>query len=604
MNAETSKSIPQRADIDDKYKWRLSDLYKSEEDWEADYQKAQTLIGKAEDFRGKLAESGEFLYECLVAQTNLGLICENLHFYAKRSQDLDHRVSKYQALTDRAAMLASQAGAAYSFVEPELLKIDDEKLMEMADKFPDTNIYDFYIKELIRSRVHIRTAEIEELLAQSMMVARGPYSIFSMLNDADTKYPVIKDEQGNDIQLTKQRFAKLLDSSVQRVRRDAHEAFYSAYKDHVNTLGASLSSSVNKDFFFARARKYESCLHGALDSGNIPISVYHSLLDATEENLEGIHKWIALRKKILKLENIYPYDLMCPLFPDQNYEVPYEEAIEEVLQAIAPLGEKYREVLRDAFNSHWVDVYETEGKASGAYSSSNFSSHPVVLMNYNDTIDNMFTLAHEMGHCMHSYLSNKTQPYPKAHYTVFVAEVASTLNEGLMLQYLLKKADDKQKKLFLLNRHIDNTFGTFFHQVMYARFELMIHEAVEKGQALSPDTLNQIWEDLTKKYYGPAITMDAFSKYKWSRIPHFYITYYVYQYATSYTASQAILDKFLAGEKRIIDKYLGLLSSGGSDYPINQLKMCGVDMTTPAPVEATLKLFADQVNEVERLTQE
>jgi len=604
MNAEKSKSIPQRSDIDDKYKWRLSELYKTEEDWEADYKKAQTLIAKAEDFRGKLESSAELLYKCLVTQSDLGLICENLHFYAKRSQDLDHRVSKYQAMTDRAAMLASQAGAAYSFAEPELLKIDDKKLMGMAGKFPDTNIYDFYIRELIRSRAHIRSAEIEELLAQSMMVARGPYSIFSMLNDADTKYPVIKDEDGNDIQLTKQRFAKLLDSSVQRVRRDAHEAFYSAYKDHINTLGASLSSSVNKDVFFSRARNYESCLHGALDSGNIPVSVYHSLLDSTEANLAGIHKWIALRKKILKLDNIRPYDIMCPLFPDQNYEVSYEEAVEEVLQAVAPLGEKYREVLKDSFDSHWVDVYETEGKASGAYSSSNYSSHPIVLMNYNDTIDNMFTLAHEMGHCMHSYLSNKTQPYPKAHYTIFVAEVASTLNEGLMLQHLLKKADDKQKKLFLLNRHIDNTFGTFFHQVMYARFELMIHEAVEKGQALSPDTLNQIWEDLTKKYYGSAITMDDFSKYKWSRIPHFYITYYVYQYATSYTASQAILDKFLAGEEGIIDKYLGLLSSGGSDYPINQLKMCGVDMTTPAPVEATLKLFAEQVNEVERLTQE
>lgn len=603
MSAEKSKSIPQRADIDDKYKWRLSDLYKTEEDWEADYKKAQSLIAKADGFKGKLAGSAQTLYECLGAQSDLGMICENLHFYAKRSQDLDHRASKYQAMTDRAAMLASQAGAAYSFVEPELLKIADDKLMEMASQFPDTNLYDFYIRELVRSRTHIRTAEIEELLAQSMMVARGPYSIFSMLNDADTKYPVIKDEEGNDIQLTKQRFAKLLDSSVQRVRRDAHEAFYSAYEDHINTLGASLSSSVNKDVFFARARKYESCLHASLDSGNIPVSVYHSLLDTTEVNLEGMHKWLALRKKILKLDNIYPYDIMCPLFPDQNYEVPYGNAVKEVLEAVAPLGEKYREVLKDAFDSHWVDVYETEGKASGAYSSSNFSSHPVVLMNYNDTIDNMFTLAHEMGHCMHSYLSNKTQPYPKAHYTVFVAEVASTLNEGLMLQHLLKKADDKQK-LFLLNRHIDNTFGTFFHQVMYARFELMIHEAVEKGQALSPDTMNRIWEELTKKYYGPAITMDDFSKYKWSRIPHFYITYYVYQYATSYTASQAILDKFLAGEEGIIDKYLDLLSSGGSDYPISQLKQCGVDMTTSAPVEATIKLFAEQVDEVERLTQE
>ncbi len=596
-------TIPQRSDIEDQYKWDLADLYDSDQAWEEDFKKAQRLIEQAKKFEGKLAESPQTLYECLKERSSLSIIVDNLNQYARRSGDLDHRVSKFQSMADRAAMLASQASAAFSFVEPELLKIEDEKLKQMAEQFPEPDVYDFYIHELIRSREHIRSGEIEELLAQSMMVARGPYMVFTMLNDADLTYPTIKDEEGEEVRLTKQRFAKFMDSSVQRVRRDAHNALYSTYKDHINSLSASLSAAINKDVFYARARKYESSLHFALDANNIPTSVYHSLLDTTESDLDGMHKWIGLRKRILGLDEIFPYDTMCPLFPEQNYEVSYEDAVKEVIEACQPLGEDYIENLKKAFQSRWVDVYETEGKASGAYSSSNYSTHPIVLMNYNDTIDNMFTLAHEMGHCMHSFYSNKTQPYPKAQYSIFVAEVASTLNEGLLLQHMLKKTDDDKVKLFLLNRHIDNTFGTFFHQVLYARFELMIHDMVEQGQALSPDELNKIWDELTRKYYGSAITMDEFTKYKWSRIPHFYYTYYVYQYATSYAASQAILDKFISGEEGIIEKYLNLLRSGGSDYPINQLKKCGVDMATADPVKATLKLFADQVNQVDKLTQ-
>lgn len=601
MSIVKTSSIPQRADIESKYKWDLSDLYKSDDAWQEDFNRAQEMLTKAKGFQGRLAESSEVLFKCLKLRSELSMICDNLHFYSKRNADLDHRVSNYQSMSDRAAMLISQVHAAFSFVEPELLKIDDKKLMDMASQFPETNLYDFYIKELIRSREHIRSGEVEELMAQVSMVARGPMMIFTMLNDADMKYPEIKDEKGNTVQLTKQRYAKFMESSDQRVRRDAHNGLLSTYEEHLNTLGASLSASINKDVFYARARRYPSSLHQALDAGNIPVDVYHSLLNTTEAHLESLHKWMALRKKIMKLDELYSYDLFCPLFPEENYEVSYEDAVKEVMEAVRPLGKDYVENLDKGFKSRWVDVYETEGKASGAYSSSNYSTHPLVLMNYNDTINNMFTLAHEMGHCMHSFFSSKNQPYQKAQYTIFVAEVASTLNEGLLLQHLLKKVTDDRKKLFLLNQHIDNTVGTYFHQVFYAHFELKIHEIIEKGEALSPDVMNELWEDLTKKYYGPSVTIDDYIKYKWARIPHFYYTYYVYQYSTSYAASQAILEKFLAGEEGIVDKYLELLSSGGSDYPINQLAKCGVDMTTPAPFEATLKLFSKQVDDVEKL---
>jgi len=599
---QKAKSIPQRGDIEEKYKWNLSDLYRGEDAWESDFKKSRGLIEKAAGFSGRLGESPEVLYECLETQFELFMICHNLYQYARLSQDVDNRVSRFQAMTDRAAMLNSEAEAAFSFVQPELLTIDDKRLREMADKFPKRDVYDLFIEEVIRHRPHTRSAEVEEVLAQARMIARGPDTIFTMLDDADLKYPTVTDENGEEVRLTKQRFAKYMESSDRRLRREASDGIQKTYKEHINTIGASLSTSVNTDLFYARARHYDSCLHMALDEFNIPMAVYHSLLDTTEANLEGLHKWIGLRKKILELDEFYPYDAYCPLFPAQNYDIDYHDAIAKLLEAVRPLGDKYGEVFKGAFEKRWIDVYETEGKGSGAYSWGNYSTHPWILMNYNNTITNMFTLVHEMGHAMHSYLSNATQPYPKAQYSIFVAEVASTLNEGLLLQHLLGETTDEKQKLFLLNRHIDKTFGTFFHQVLYARFELMIHEVVERGEALSPDTMCQIWEDLTKKYYGPELAMDEYTRYKWARIPHFYRTFYVYQYATSYAASQAILEKFLAGEKGIIDRYLELLSSGGSDYPINQLRRCGVDMNTPAPVEATIRLFAEQVDRVAELT--
>lgn len=601
--ATQTNAIPQRSDIDPRHTWNLADIYVDHTAWEADFSRAKTLIDKAESFRGRLAGSSDTLWQCLETRTSLQRVLSSLYQYAYLNKDLDNRVSKFQEMTDRVAMLGSQAGAAFSFVEPELLLIDEKALRTLADHFPKTDVYDLYIRELIRSRAHIRSGEVEEVLAMLSVVSRGPDNIFAMLDDADITYPSVLDESGNQVQLTKQRYAKLLDSKDRRVRRDANEAFYSSYRSHINTISATLSTSVNQDIFYARVRNYENSLHAALDGDNIPLSVYHQLLDTTEQNLAALHRYTKLRKKVLKLDNIAPYDMLCPLFPDFDIEVKYDDAVGNLLEAIAPLGATYREVLSQAMQSRWVDVYETQGKGGGAYSyGDNVDAHPFVLMNYNNTAESMFTLAHEMGHAMHSHLANSTQPHPKARYSIFVAEVASTLNEGLLLQYQLRKVKETGERLYLLDRQLNGTMGTFFHQIMYARFELAIHEHVEKGGALSPDFLTTLWHDLTAQYYGPDIVMDEDTPLKWSRIPHFYRSFYVYQYATSFAASQAILQKFLAGEPGIIEKYLTMLKAGGSDYPIELLKICGVDMTTPTPVQATIEMFDSLVAEMDSLT--
>lgn len=602
MSTATTQSIPDRAAIDPQHTWNLTDLYKSDDGWEADLKSAQAMIDKLKGYAGTLAQSPQVLWDCLELRTQLSKTLYSLYQYAHLNKDLDNRVSKYQAMTDRAAMLGAEAGAASSFVEPELLKLDNAALRKLASQFPQTNIYDFYIEELIRSKPHIRSEEVEEVLAMSSMVSRGPDAIFSMLDDADIVYPNITDVQGNEVQLTKQRYAKFIESSDRRVRRDAHEKFYEPYKAHLNTLGATLANSINKDVFYTRTRRFDSCLANALDGNNIPLSVYHSLIGTTESNLSGLHAYTRLRKKILKVDSLYGYDMVCPLFPDQDYEVDYPRAVERLLEAVAPLGDAYVSSLRKAMQSRWVDVYETPGKGGGAYSYGNYAAHPFVLMNYNNTVDNMFTLAHEMGHAMHSYLSNQTQHYAKHQYSIFVAEVASTLNEGLLMQLLIRETADVRQKLYLLNRYLDNTMGTFFNQIMYAHFELLIHDQVEKGGALSPDWMTQIWGDYLQKYFGPDLTVDDSSKLKWARIPHFYNMFYVYQYATSYAASEMILDKFLSGEKDIVARYLEMLSSGGKNHPIELLKICGVDMTKPEPVMATLKRFSQQVAEVEKLT--
>ncbi len=604
MSTSTAKdkpSIPQRADIAQKDTWNLSDIFESDDIWEAEFTLVTAEMEQAREFAGHLAESPEQLYDCLKLRNQLSSRLFNLYHYSHLAKDIDNRVSKYQEMNERAAVLSSKMSAKFSFIEPELLTIDEAKLREMAGKFKVVDEFDFYISELIRSKEHIRSEEVEELLANSAMVARGPSNIFSMLDDADITYPSIEDENGVTVQMTKQRYSKYMESNDRRVRADAYTQFMQPYKQFRNTIAASLGTSVQADVFYSRARNFESCLHGELDGDNIPTSVYHALLDTTENKISGLHKYNNLRMKILGLKELHPYDLNAPLIPDEKFEINYADAVKGTIEAVAPLGTKYEDDLKKAFDARWVDVYESEGKGSGAYSYGNHNIHPYVLMNYNNTLDSMFTLAHEMGHAMHSFLTSQVQPFSKAHYSTFVAEVASTLNEGLLLNLLLKQSDSDQRKMYLINRYLDNTVGTFYRQVMYARFEFMIHDAVEKGGALSPDWMSLAWGELTAKYYGPDVIVGELEPLKWSRIPHFYNTYYVYQYATSYAASQAILEKFMAGEEGIVDKYLELLSSGGNAHPIEQLAKCGVDMTTAKPFENTIALFDSRVDELAKL---
>lgn len=597
----TDNPIPNRSALDPNDTWNLSDLFAHDAAWEEAYLKAAHMCESAASFTGKLTGDAHLLWNCLESRNDLSRLVQRIFQYAYLNKDLDNRVSTYQAMTQRAHMLSAKAGAAFSFVEPELLAVDDATLMKLHAAFPKQDVYDFYFSELIRSRAHIRSAEVEELLAESMVVASGPDSIFSMLDDADIVYPTIIGEDGKEIALTKQRYAKLLESSNARLRKEAHQAFYKPYKEHLNTLGASLGSSVQKDIFYTKARRFSTCLERALDGDMIPATVYHTLLETTEKELSVLHRYVAIRKKILKLDQIGLWDMNCPLFPEADFEVPYAQAVSQVQAAVQPLGDAYQQALAHAFTNRWVDVWETEGKGGGAYSWGSYDCHPFVLMNYNKTVDAMFTLAHEMGHALHSWLSNKTQPYSKAQYSIFVAEVASTLNEGLLQHRLLQTAESDAMRKYLLGRQLENTFGTFFNQIMYARFELAIHELVERGQALSPDSLTELWKGLSIQYYGPSMTVDDLGCLKWARIPHFYNMFYVYQYATSYAASQAILTRFVSGESGIIDRYLTLLSSGGSDHPIALLKKCGVDMSGPEPVLATVRLFESQVAQLEQM---
>jgi len=592
--------LTQRSDISDKYKWDLTDIFADQAAWDADFEKFKNGIELFAKYQGTLNDPN-MLLECMLVKDSVELIGDNLYVYAYLKLDEDNRVSAHQEQAGKIAALYSKFSQATSFIEPEILSIDNDKLRSMLNANPELDQYRFYLEDLIRQKEHILSAEKEELLAQAGQMAGTASNVFNMINDADISYGEVYDEDSNLVQLSKQRYYAFLESEDRRVRRDANQAYNEAYLNYVNSLAATLSGSVKKDYFYSQARGYETCLDMALDSDNIPDDVFHNLIDAVNANLEPLHKWASIRKRLLGVDTLYTYDMWVPVLPDMKREFEYEEAKEMVLEGLEPMGNRYLTDFEKGLTSGWIDVFESEGKGSGAYQWGTYSIHPYVLLNYNQQLGDIFTLAHEMGHAMHSYYTNKNEPYRSSGHSLFVAEVASTLNEALLLNYLVERADDDRKKLYLLNRQLDNTMGTFFHQVMYAHFEMMIHEEIEKGGALSAELMNQWWADLTKKYYGPVLTMDDMTPYKWSRIPHFYMTYYVFQYATSYAASQAIFDKFMAGESGIIDKYLNLLKAGGSDYPIELLKGCGVDMAKPDAVKATIDRFAQQVDQVEQL---
>ena len=585
-----------RTEISKEYKWKIEDLYATNEAWEEDFIKLQKGIEELGKFEGTLGEAAENLLALMEKSDELNQLAEQVYVYANQRLHENMGDTLYQGLSGRAQMLLVQMSEAASYIEPEILTIPEEKLEEMM-KEEGLRKYETYFRRLLRRKEHILSKEMEELLAGIDEVAEGPKDTFMMFNNADIKFPVITGEDGEPVEITHGKYVKLLESQNREVRKAAFEGLYESYGKFKNTLAATYRANVKQAGFFAKARKYESSLKAALAGSHIPVEVYNSLIDSVHAHLPALHEYVKVRKEKLGVEELHMYDLYVPMVGETDKNIPYEEAKEIVLNGLAPLGEDYQMLLKKGFNEGWIDVYENEGKRSGAYSWGAYGTHPYVLLNYQDNLNNVFTLAHEMGHALHSYHSDETQDYIYAGYKIFVAEVASTCNEALLIRYLLDHSKDDKEKAYLLNYFLEQFRSTLFRQTMFAEFEKLAHAKSEAGETLTAEVLCDMYYDLNKKYFGDEIVVDKEIALEWSRIPHFYTPFYVYQYSTGFSAAIAISSKILKGEPGIVEKYKKFLSSGSSLDCIDLLKICDVDMTTKEPVEEALKVFENTLEE-------
>lgn len=598
---EPIKKLPKREEIAEEYKWSLEDLYSSDDLWEKEANTVKEWIATIRTYKGTLGSSAKQLLKTLQLQDEIERVVQKLYVYAHLRRDEDTANPRYQALSDKAGNISVVAAEACSYIVPEILALDPQMLERFLQEEKGLELYRFQLEEITRQRDHVLTPAEEQLLAQMGEIAEGPQTIFGMLNNADLVFPSIVDEKGETVELTKGNFIHFLESKDRRVRKEAYETLYSTYEKQRNTLASLYHASVKKDVFYARVRKYSSSLHAALDADNIPLEVYDNLLATVHEHLPLMHRYLALRKKVLGIEDLHVYDLYTPLVQEMEVKLPYEQAKKIVQEGLQPLGEEYGKILQEGLSSRWIDVYENQGKRSGAYSWGAYGVHPYVLLNYQETLDYAFTLAHEMGHALHSYYTYQNQPFPYANYTIFVAEVASTVNESLLIDHLLKNTKDPAMRLYLLNHYLEQFRGTLFRQTMFAEFEKLTHEKVEAGEALTVDLLCQLYRQLNEKYYGPDLVVDDHITFEWARIPHFYSAFYVYKYATGFSAATSLARQIIEEGKPAVERYIAFLQSGSSDYSINLLRKAGVDMTTPQPVRDALGKFEELLAEMERL---
>ncbi len=595
------KNLPKRNEVEQQFKWAIEDLYQTDEQWEQEYNTLKERAQKTAKYRGRLSESARTLLEFLQLSDELNIMTERVYVYASQKYHEDTGNPVYQDLADKAGVLIVQVESALSFVTPEILAIPEETLEKFKEEEEGLRIYDFLLQNILRRKPHILTAQMEELLADTGEMASSPDNIYSKFNNADLKFPEIEDENGEKVRITHGRFIQFMESNDRRVRRDAFKGLYETYGSFKNTLAATFSSNVKQEYFYTKARKYGSNLEKALDDSNVPVSVYTNLIHAVHDNIGLMHRYVSLRKKLLGLDELHMYDIYAPLVQDIKMDVPFEEAKKMVAEGLKPLGDEYQKILQEGFSNRWIDIYENENKRSGAYSWGAYGTHPYVLLNYNGSLDNVFTLAHEMGHAIHSYHSDKVQPYVYAGYKIFVAEVASTCNESLLIDHMLKNTDDKLQKAYLINHFLDKFKGTLYRQTMFAEFEMITHKMVEEGQSLTAETLCKVYRDLNIFYYGKDIVIDPELDMEWARIPHFYNAFYVYQYATGYSAAIALSRRILQEGKPAVDDYIRFLSGGSSNYPIELLKGAGVDMSTKEPVNQALKLFEELLDQMEEL---
>lgn len=580
--------------------WDLTSIFESDEKWEEAYKTVESRLSEADTFREKGIQSADDLLEVLEAERDLGVTLSQVYVYSHLKHDQDTSNSKYQSMESRAMSLYTKYASAWSFLTPALMQIDEETLNSYAeeDKLKE---FKFDLEKINKQRAHVLSDKEEKLLAQAGLVLNNPGSTYAIFNNADLSFDNAVDSDGNSHVLTQGTYIDLLKSSDRALRKSAYENLYKKYGEFENTLAQTLSGEVDSHVFTSEARGYKSSRDQALSNNHIPEEVYDQLVDVVNDNLHLLHRYTELRKEMLGLDELTMYDIYTPLV-DEDFKVTYEEAKNHVIEGMAPLGEEYQDILREGFNNRWVDIYENKGKRSGAYSSGTYGTNPYILMNWQDNVDNMFTLAHEFGHSVHSYYSRKNQTANQSGYSIFVAEVASTFNEALLADYLYKNLDDDKKKLYLLNEQLEGFRGTVFRQTMFAEFEHKIHTLKESGEPLTADKLNEVYGDLNKKYYGDAVSYDDLISKEWARIPHFYMNYYVYQYATGYSAAATLSEIVLNGTKEDSDRYINeFLKKGSSNYPIEILKNAGVDMTTREPIEKAMKFFEEKLDQFEQL---
>ena len=596
-----AKELLKREEVKVEDTWDLTDMYESNEAWEEELNKIEALITEIAGMEGTCLDTAKNLLTVLEKDAACAQKIELAYSYAERLFDQDQKNTKHQSMSAKIMSVYAKYAASTAFISPEIIAASSELLEKYFKEIPELELYRKQIDEIIRMKPHRLSAEMEKLVALTAEMSQGPSDTYSIFNNADLTFPETEDENGEKVRLTHGRFISLLESSDKTVRKNAFEKYYATYEQFLNTLASIYNNQVKQQIFHATARKYNSTLEAAVDENNVSPDVYKNLVATINENLDKMHHYVKLRKKCLGVDELHMYDIYTPMIPDMAKEIPFEEAKETVLKALAPLGDEYVAKVKEGFENRWIDVYENQGKRSGAYSAGSYGAHPYVLLNYNGTLDDMFTIAHEMGHAMHSYYSNENQPYIYSQYKIFVAEVASTCNEILLMEYLLKNTTDKKERAYLLNHYLDSFKGTVFRQTQFAEFEMRTNAMVEAGESLNAENLNALYLELNKKYYGPDMISDKEISYEWARIPHFYYNFYVYQYATGFTSAVAIARSILAEGAPAVERYKKFLSGGCSDAPVELLKIAGVNLETPAPIQSALDVMGEILDEMESL---
>lgn len=595
------KQLPKREELPENLTWDLTKIFSSDKEFDEKYLELSEKLKKSEKYKGTLNQGASQFLDAIEFVLSVYRQTEIIYVYAHLKNDQDTGNTEYQALYARASSLFSKVSEAVSWFEPEILQLSDERIWQYFKEEPKLEVYRHYIQQIVDNRAHVLSADQESLLAGAGEIFEASSDTFAVLNNADLVFPTIEGENGEKVQLSHGVYGQLLESTDRSVREAAFKGLYSVYEQFRNTFASTLSTHIKGHNFKAKVRNYSSAREASLSNNHIPESVYDTLVDVVNKHLPLLHRYMELRKRLLEVEKLHMYDLYTPVLGEAPITFTYEEAKEKALEALKPMGEEYMTIVEKAFSERWIDVVENKGKRSGAYSSGSYDTNPYILLNWHDTLDQLFTLVHEMGHSVHSYFTRSSQPYVYGDYSIFLAEIASTTNENILTEYLLETEKDPRVRAYVLNHYLDGFKGTVFRQTQFAEFEHFMHTEDEKGVPLTSEYLSDSYGKLNAKYYGPAVEEDPEIKFEWSRIPHFYYNYYVFQYSTGFSAASALAKRILSQEPGALENYLAYLKAGNSDYPVEVMKKAGVDMTQAAYIEDAMSMFEQRLNELEEL---